>query len=182
MTKEESMKQFCALLMCAVVLPVFGQSRIENKLIDYPGFRLIVGEVEAIRESKRLTEEAFLKSLSEPGVVVLDARSANAYALRHVKGAVNLPFTDFTEQTLARVIPSKDTKVLIYCNNNFMNSPASFPVKAIQVSLNLSTYTSLHAYGYTNVHELGPALDVTKTVLPFEGMELKEHKVQAARL
>lgn len=167
----------CLLTLATSVLPVAAQSadpdrRIENRLIDYQGFRKIVNEVETLRESRRLTEAQFLQAMAEPGVVVLDARSSNAYALRHVQGAVNLPFTDFTEQTLARVIPTRNTKVLIYCNNNFTGSPAAFPVKAITASLNLSTYTSLHSYGYTNVHELGPALDVTRASLPFAGTEV----------
>jgi phage shock protein E len=32
-------------------------------------------------------------------------------------------------------------------------------------SLNLSTYVSLHSYGYTNVYELAPLLDPAKTKL-----------------
>ena len=39
--------------------------------------------------------------MKEPGVVVLDARSSSMYRLRHIDGAVNLPFTDFTAE-LAR--------------------------------------------------------------------------------
>lgn len=176
------MIQTCARLLCALTLagatlPAIAQTRIENKLIDYPGFRQIVGEVETLRESRRLTETEFLQAMTERGVVVLDVRSANAYARRHLKGAVNLPFTDFTEQSLARVIPAKDTRILIYCNNNFTGSPSAFPVKAITASLNLSTYTSLHAYGYTNVHELGPALDVARTALPFAGSEVTPQAV-----
>ena len=95
------------------------------------------------------------------------------YALRHIKGAVNLPFTDFTADSLSRVIPAKDSKVLIYCNNNFLGSPIAFASKTATASLNLSTYTSLISYGYTNVYELGPLLDVKSTVLPFEGTEVK---------
>jgi hypothetical protein len=177
MPEEATMKRIVAWMLCALTwflwcLPAHAQTPIENRLIDYAGFRQIVNEVQDVRESKRLTEAQFLRALAEPGVVVLDARSANAYALRHVKGAVSLPFTDFTEQSLAGVIPAKTTKILIYCNNNFMGSPASFPVKAITASLNLSTQASLRSYGYTNVHELGPALDVTKTAIPFAGSEV----------
>ena len=100
-------------------------------------------------------------------VVKIDTISATSKAL-------NLPFTEFTEDSLAKLIPNKDTKILIYCNNNFEGSPESFAAKAPAASLNLSTYTSLKAYGYKNVYELGPLLDIQKTKIPFEGKELEK--------
>ena len=75
--------------------------------------------------------------------------------------------------SLARVVPGRDAKILIYCNNNFLDSPAAFASKAPAASLNLSTYTSLKAYGYTNVYELGPLLRIGDTRLPFEGSEVQ---------
>ena len=144
-----------------------------NPLIDYSGFEKIVLATEKQRATHRLSEFDFMVATQESGVVVLDARSASMYALRHIKGAVNLPFTDFTADSLSRVIPAKDSKVLIYCNNNFLGSPIAFASKTATASLNLSTYTSLISYGYTNVYELGPLLDVKSTVLPFEGTEVK---------
>ena len=81
--------------------------------------------------------------------------------------------TDFTAGTLAKVIPSKDAKILIYCNNNFEGSPVAFALKAPSASLNISTYTALRSYGYTNIFELGPLLNVHTTSIPFEGSELK---------
>ena len=114
-----------------------------------------------------------LAMMNEGDTVVLDARSADKYRLRHIKGAVNLPFTDFTAASLAGVLPAKDVKVLIYCNNNFLGSPMAFASKMPTASLNLSTYTSLKSYGYTTIFELGPLLDVGKTKIPFEGTEIK---------
>jgi len=61
--------------------------------------------------------------------------------------------------------------VLIYCNNNFRGAPESFPVKAVASALNLSTFVSLHAYGYRNVYELAPVLDVSLSKLAFAGTE-----------
>ena len=87
--------------------------------------------------------------------------------------AVNLSFPEFTAETLARLIPTRDSRVLIYCNNNFEGAPASMPVKAISSALNVSTFVSLHAYGYRNVYELGPALDVKASKLAFNGTEVR---------
>ncbi len=146
---------------------------IPNRLIDYQEFQKIVVVSASERESHRLTEAQFLKALADKSVVLLDARTASKYELRHIRSAVNLPFTDFTAETLAKVIPARGTKILIYCNNNFVGSPVAFASKAPAASLNLSTYTALRSYGYTNVFELGPLLDVQKTSLPFAGTEVK---------
>jgi hypothetical protein len=75
--------------------------------------------------------------------------------------------------TLAKAIPTRDTRILIYCNNNFGGAPDSFPVKAVISALNLSTFVSLHAYGYRNVYELGPVIDVSRTKLTFAGEEVR---------
>ena len=146
---------------------------ISNPLIDYGKFEEIVINSRAERESRRLTEDQFLSAMKQPGVVVLDARSASMFARRHVAGAVSLPFTDFTAESIAGVIHGKDAKILIYCNNNFLGSPVAFASKAPPASLNLSTYTSLKAYGYTNVFELGPLLKISATKIPFAGTELR---------
>ena len=178
MRQIEGMKIHTLVVLTASTLafstPVLVQADpIPNPLIDYPGFQKIVDTSNRERESRRLTEDAFLSKMKEKDVVVLDARSATMYQLRHIKGATSLPFTDFSATSLARVIPSKETEVLIYCNNNFLNDPVSMFSKTAAASLNLSTYTSLKAYGYDNIFELGPLLDVNKTTIPFAGSEVK---------
>jgi hypothetical protein len=147
---------------------------IRNPLIDYAAFRKIAAEVQPVREQRRITEEQFAAMSAERGTIVLDARSADKYAMRHIRGAVSLPFTDFTAESLARVIPAKDTRILIYCNNNFLGAPRSLASKGAPASLNISTYIALATYGYTNIYELGPLLDVATTKLTFEGTEVRE--------
>jgi phage shock protein E len=154
------------------VSSIFAAEPIPNPLIDYKEFQKIVANSASERESHRLTEPQFIKVMADKKAVLLDARSASKYELRHIRGAVNLPFTDFTADTLAKVIPTKGTKVLIYCNNNFIGSPISLASKAPSASLNISTYTSLRSYGYTNIFELGPLLNVRTTAIPFAGTEL----------
>src|SRR6266481_1818302 len=161
------------LTFLVIVSSVAGADQIPNRLIDYAEFKKIVFDSVRERETHRLTEKQFVQAMADKDTVVLDARSASRYALRHVRGAVNLPFTDFTADTLARVLPSKTTRILIYCNNNFEGSGMAFPSKAPAASLNLSTYTSLRAYGYTNIFELGPLVDIRKASIPFGGTEVK---------
>lgn len=140
-----------------------------NPQIDYPGFLEIATKAEKLRAERRLGEAEFAAAMREPGTVLLDARSADKYRLRHVAGAVSLPFTDFTAESLAKVIPNKDTRVLIYCNNNFAGDQRALATKAPAASLNISTYIALATYGYTNVWELGPHVDVKASKLEWAG-------------
>ncbi|HEX6623671.1 MAG TPA: rhodanese-like domain-containing protein, partial [Pyrinomonadaceae bacterium] len=107
----------------------------------------------------------FIRMSREPGTVILDARSRQKYDELHVKGALNLSFPDIAVESLGRVLPDKDTRVLIYCNNNFRGAEGPFPTKRSIASLNLSTYIALYSYGYRNVYELGPLIDVQATKL-----------------
>jgi Rhodanese-like domain len=144
---------------------------IPNPNIDMPGYLRIAHEAADYRTARRVTEEEFLRLSCEPGAVILDARSSEKYRELHVKGAVNLSFPDITAASLAEAIPDASAPVLIYCNNNFRNAERAFPGKASTASLNLSTFIALYNYGYRNVFELGPLVDIEKSRLPFEGTE-----------
>ena len=140
-----------------------------NPRIDYRRFAAGVAEVERLRQSRRIGEDEFMALAARSDTVVLDARSREKYDLLHVRGARHLNFSDITAAELAKVIPTKDTRVLIYCNNNFENEEQAFAVKTAGAALNVHTFNVLHAYGYTNVHELKPLLDVRTTRMPFAG-------------
>lgn len=157
--------QFSVLIMLASLASA---EEIPNPLIDYHAFETGVAVVGELRESRRVTEFDFMRMAADPGTVILDARSREKFDLMHVTGATNLSFPDITEEELAKVIPSKFTRVLIYCNNNFLNEPNAFPSKILGASLNVFTMNVLHQYGYTNVYELGPLIDIRKTLIPFE--------------
>ncbi len=154
--------------------PVVKPAVVLNPLIRYDQFAVHVNEVGTLREQRRLSEQDFLEAMKEPGVVLLDARSGPMFALRHLTGAVNLSLPDFNEEALQKIVPRKDTKILIYCNNNFLGSPVAMVSKRAPASLNIHTFVTLRAYGYTNVFELGPLLDVRSTKLPMSGREVEK--------
>ena len=104
----------------------------------------------------------------EPGRLVLDARSREKYDEMHVRGAINLSFPDIAIESLERTLPDKNARILIYCNNNFQNAPGPFPSKLPSASLNISTYIALYDYGYRNVYELGPVIDIGASRLELE--------------
>ena len=147
-------------------------AEIPNPLIDYGAFQSGVERVGDVREGHRVSEFEFVHMTRDPSTVILDARSAEKFALLHVRGAKNLSLPDITEQELAKIIPSKSTRILIYCNNNFTNEPGAFPAKNLAASLNVYTMNVLFAYGYTNVYELGPLIDIRKSIIPFDRAEV----------
>jgi phage shock protein E len=149
--------------------PAVQQAVPANPEIDFEGHLELARKIAPIREERRLTEGDFIALAAEPGAIVLDARSADKFQLRHIKGAKSLPYTDFTAETLAKVIPAKNTPVLNYCNNNLDGDEDAAPVKRAAVALNFSTYASLAAYGYTNIYELAPYLNVKTAKVAFEG-------------
>ena len=136
---------------------------IVNPNIDMNGFLAVSQAAARHRENRRVTEAEFIRLSAEPGTVILDARSRAMFDLLHVKGAVHLNFSDITTESLARLLPDPSQRILIYCNNNFANAPRAFAAKMPSASLNLSTFITLFGYGYTNVYELGPWLDVQST-------------------
>jgi len=140
----------------------------DNPAIDMPGYLRIANEAAAHRATRRVSEGQFIRMSREPGTVILDARSREKFDGLHVKGAVNLSFPDITIESLQRVLPDKDARILIYCNNNFANAEGPFPAKLASASLNLSTYIALYNYGYRNVYELAPLIDFRSTLLDFD--------------
>ena len=141
---------------------------IANPLVDTAGFRDSVAEADRLRAERRVGEAAFL-ALATRESVILDCRSRESFARLHVRGAVNLPFPDITANELDRLIPTPTTRVLIYCNNNFAAAPTAFPEKVARAALNHHAFATLVAYGYRNVFELAPLVDVASTEIPLEG-------------
>jgi phage shock protein E len=159
-----------AVILCLLLSSVAAcAAEIPNRLIDYPAFERNVEKVGRLRAQRRVTEDEFIRMAADPATVILDARSAERFRLLHVRGAKNLSLPDITAEELARVIPSKSTRVLIYCNNNFLNEPKAFATKIPSASLNIHTIIVLYSYGYTNVYELGSLIDMRKAKLEFEG-------------
>jgi len=157
------------VLFVASAVAAAKESGPPNPAIDMPGYLAVASEAAHYRASRRLSTEEFTSMSQEPGTIVLDARSHEKYTMLHVKGAINLNFADIDVDSLARTLPDKDARILIYCNNNFVNQQQAFPTKMARASLNLSTYIALYTYGYRNVYELGPQLDARASGLELEG-------------
>ena len=130
-------------------------------VVDFDGFLELTTALAPIRQERLVSLSDFNRMAAEPGTVILDTRSAEAFAMGHIDGAVHLNFSDFTDDKLARVIPSKDTRILIYCNNNFSDNVAPVPLKRAPLALNVPTFVNLWGYGYENIYEFADLVETS---------------------
>jgi len=163
--------------------------------VSYNDFKRLVGEVEPHRAKRLINLDTFLAMSKESGTIILDSRSAFRFDRIHLKGAKHLSFTDFTQDNLAKSIPSFETRILIYCNNNFEGDQIDFASKVatprtsssdlvssqinsqekpVMMALNIPTYLNLYGYGYRNVYELNELVNVKDSRVTFEGSIVRQ--------
>ncbi|MDR3616999.1 MAG: rhodanese-like domain-containing protein [Candidatus Obscuribacterales bacterium] len=187
------MKTIAAAVLLSIMVPTTGMAQDNNypkAKVSFEDYKGLVTKVETHRTSRLIDLHTFLKMSREPGVVILDTRSTFRFDRIHLKGAKHLCFTDFTQDNLNKVIPSPETKILIYCNNNFDGNQTDFASKIatprpkpssalttqfalqekpIMMALNIPTYINLYGYGYHNVYELNEFVKVNDPRISFAG-------------
>lgn len=162
--------------------------------VDFDSYEKLTHEVNQYRKNRLINWSTFQQYAKEENTIVLDTRSKEMFDRKHVKGAINLNFSDFTQANLSKIIPSENTRILIYCNNNFDNDPINFASKVylpkpkinrlatsiskektkqvaapLTLALNVPTFINLYGYGYKNVFELSELISVFSPQLTFEG-------------
>ena len=148
------------MVFAALMLLLAAPDPVANPQIDYVGFETLTRDVRALRATRLVGFERFQAMAAAKDTLILDARSADKFAAGHIKGAVNLPLTDFTAEALADVIGrNRGRPILIYCNNNFSNHRRPVPLKSAPLALNIQTFINLVGYGYANVWELRDVVD-----------------------
>ena len=153
---------FALLLTAGMAGPLAAQDQSPvNQLIDYDGFLALTVELGPVREARRIPYAQFLAKAGEQDAIILDTRSAAAFAQGHLAGAINLPFADFTDAKLRRVLGDDRTRpILIYCANNFSDNAAPVETKRAPLALNIPTFINLHGYGFTNIWELADVVAI----------------------
>lgn len=146
--------------------------------VDYKGFSEMTKEVQDHRAKRLVKLAAFKRMAGEANTIILDTRSERNYTGRHIKGAVHLNFSEFSAEKLAKMIPDKNTRILIYCNNNFKDDPQTMILKSAPLALNIPTFINLYGYGYKNVYELSDYLSVNDPRVEFEGSQLSQVNLQ----
>ena len=167
------------LTPCLITLSLMGVLLAQEpgedvpRYIDFERFDAISAEAREHRSERRITIEEFNAMSKDENTVILDSRSADAFAQIHVQNAININFSDFTEEKLKVVIPNKETRILIYCNNNFESDKSALRPKAPGLALNIPTFINLYGYGYQNVYELRDTLKESDPRVRFEGTKAK---------
>ncbi|MDH4473312.1 MAG: rhodanese-like domain-containing protein [Fluviicola sp.] len=163
------------------------QPLIPSVLVNFEDYSELMAEVETYREAHLVSLDRF-NEMKKENTIILDFRSKAQYDAKHVKGAINLDFTEFTQDRLNTLIPDKNTRILIYCNNNFVtdfnslnedpylqSKAMNYPKKTLSglervtLALNIPAYINLYGYGFKNVYELGELVLVTDKRVEFEG-------------
>lgn len=173
--------------VCYTLIAGYHKADYPKAKVSYDDFKGLVAEVEDHRATRLISLDKFLEMSKQADVIILDSRSAFRYERIHLKGAKHLAFTDFTQDSLKTMIPSFDTTILIYCNNNFDGDQTDFPskvalpanknvtsqlasqAKPLMMALNIPTYVNLYGYGYRNVYELDELVKVNDPRIEFEG-------------
>ena len=84
-------------------------------------------------------DEAITMMEEESGYIILDVRTPEEFADKHIPGAVNIPNETITAEEIPE-LPDKDQLILVYCRSGNRSKQAS---------------EKLAALGYTNVVEFG---------------------------
>ena len=84
-------------------------------------------------------EEAISIMEAEAGYLILDVRTPEEFAERHIPGAVNIPNETIGTAGIPE-LPDKDQMILVYCRSGNRSKQAS---------------EKLAALGYTNILEFG---------------------------
>ena len=73
-------------------------------------------ELYAKKEIPTLTLEETKEKLDQGGIIVLDAREAGDYELKHIKGALSLPVSHFGlyYPKMKKLMP-KEAEIVVYC-------------------------------------------------------------------
>lgn len=161
-------------------------SQVKSK-VDYDAFEKLVTEVKPHRAKRLIGIDEFNNMSKKKNVVILDTRSKEMYDAKHIKGAIHLNFSDFTQRNLEALFPDKSTTILIYCNNNFdgdekyfqtksFSPPIETPDEELTLALNIPTYINLYGYGYKNVYELSELISIFDERVQLEGTAVVELK------
>ena len=84
-------------------------------------------------------DEAITMMEEESGYIILNVRTPEEFAERHIPGAINIPNETISTEEIPE-LPDKDQRILVYCRSGNRSKQAS---------------EKLVVLGYTNIVEFG---------------------------
>ena len=103
------------------------------------------GEEESAGYVQITTDEAVTMMAEQENYVILDVRTPEEFAEKHIVGAVNIPNEEIGTEPIDQ-LPDLDQLILVYCRSGNRSKQAS---------------EKLVKLGYTNVYEFGGINDWT---------------------
>lgn len=113
------MNYFILLLTLTFAIPSFAQDS-NSPLVSFDDYEILMAQVKEHRKTHLVDLNEFNAMSAQNDVYILDTRSKEMYDRKHVKGAIHLNFSDFTQDNLDKLFPNRNATILIYCNNNFV--------------------------------------------------------------
>jgi rhodanese-related sulfurtransferase len=94
-------------LFVGLIAILFSSSTFAGK-VDVP---------ESLDGTTRVSAEELIELAGKlPNIVMIDARKSSDHEKGYIEGSIGLPDTETDAESLAKIIPSKQTPVLFYCN------------------------------------------------------------------
>lgn len=133
------MKNSLLLLVIVCSFSAFSQDS-SSPLVSFDDYEMLTKVVKEHRKTRLIDLNTFNEMSAKQDVYILDTRSKEMYDRKHVKGAIHLNFSDFTQENLDAMFPNRNATILIYCNNNFMDdSDLSFIIADQDFASKVST-------------------------------------------
>ena len=122
------MKKYIMILV--LIIMIFGLTGCEEKGMRYTQISM---------------EEAVAMMAKEENYIILDVRTAEEFAEKHISNAINIPNETIGNEEIEE-LPDKNQLILVYCRSGNRSKQAS---------------EKLVALGYTNIYEFGGINDWT---------------------
>ena len=116
------MKKYIIILVSVIM--IMGLTGCEKKDMSYKEISM---------------EEAVAIMATEENYIILDVRTTEEFAEKHIPNAINIPNETIGSEELAE-LPDKNQLILVYCRSGNRSKQAS---------------EKLAALGYTNIYEFG---------------------------
>lgn len=143
--------KYIALIIAALFIPIAASAEPKAKIekeIDYEAYYKKAGELNSLRKERTIGVNKLLEMKEDKKTIILDVRSKLSYECSHIDGAINIPYSDIKEGTLESIIPNKDTRVVIYCDNGIEEMITRV------MPLSMQAFPLLYQLGYQNIYEL----------------------------
>ena len=110
---------------------------------------------------QEISQEKAKEMMDTQEVLILDVREQDEYDGGHIPGAVLLPLGSISEESAARVIPEKDTTVLVYCRSGSRSKKAAKLWQSWATPASMSLGASAPGPMGSRADPQGPAPDKT---------------------